>query len=79
MHVGRKDGEDKVQNIFSDATLKKMYDHSPHSVSIYSLILSLNLEISFMLIKNKTLIELMTWSSYVIADIGRIRLIYFNR
>ncbi|CAH2103224.1 unnamed protein product [Euphydryas editha] len=34
VYVGRKDGEDKVQNIFSDATLKKMYDHSPHSVFV---------------------------------------------
>ncbi|XP_023949078.2 band 3 anion transport protein isoform X2 [Bicyclus anynana] len=34
VHVGRKDGSDNVQNIFSDATLKKMYDHSPHSVFV---------------------------------------------
>ncbi|XP_039763969.1 anion exchange protein 2 isoform X2 [Pararge aegeria] len=34
VHVSRKDGGDKVQTIFSDATLKKMYDHSPHSVFV---------------------------------------------
>lgn len=34
VHVSRKDGGDKVQNILSDTTYKKMYDHSPHSVSI---------------------------------------------
>lgn len=34
VHVGRKDGGDKVQNILSDTTYKKMYDHSPHSVSV---------------------------------------------
>ncbi|CAG9558685.1 unnamed protein product [Danaus chrysippus] len=34
VHVGRKDGGDKIQNIFSDLTLKKMYDHSPHSVFV---------------------------------------------
>lgn len=34
VHVGRKDGGDKVHNILSDDTYKKMYDHSPHSVSI---------------------------------------------
>ncbi|XP_045783924.1 anion exchange protein 3 isoform X2 [Maniola jurtina] len=34
VHVGRKEGGDKIQNIFSDATLKKMYDHSPHAVFV---------------------------------------------
>ncbi|XP_022832552.1 anion exchange protein 3 isoform X4 [Spodoptera litura] len=34
VHVGRKDGGDKVQNILSDAAYKKMYDHSPHSVFV---------------------------------------------
>ncbi|CAB3255250.1 unnamed protein product [Arctia plantaginis] len=34
VHVGRKDGGDKVQNILSDTTYKKMYDHSPHSVFV---------------------------------------------
>ncbi|XP_050361182.1 anion exchange protein 2 isoform X2 [Nymphalis io] len=33
VHVSRKDGGDKAQNIFSE-TLKKMYDHSPHSVFV---------------------------------------------
>lgn len=36
VHVGRKDGGDKVQNILSDAAYKKMYDHSPHSVSTHT-------------------------------------------
>ncbi|CAH0716366.1 unnamed protein product, partial [Brenthis ino] len=34
VHVGRNDGGDKVQNILSDTTLKKLYDHSPHSVFV---------------------------------------------
>ncbi|XP_046976743.1 anion exchange protein 2 isoform X2 [Vanessa cardui] len=34
VHVSRKDGGDKAQNIFSESTLKKMYDHSPHSVFV---------------------------------------------
>ncbi|XP_028035367.1 anion exchange protein 3 isoform X2 [Bombyx mandarina] len=34
VHVGRKDGGDKVQNILPDATYKKMYDHSPHAVFV---------------------------------------------
>ncbi|CAH0577697.1 unnamed protein product [Chrysodeixis includens] len=34
VHVSRKDGGDKVQNILSDTTYKKMYDHSPHSVFV---------------------------------------------
>nr|XP_021199496.1 anion exchange protein 2 isoform X2 [Helicoverpa armigera] len=34
VHVGRKDGGDKVQNILSDAAYKKMYDHSPHAVFV---------------------------------------------
>lgn len=33
MHVGRKDGGDKAHNILPDDTYKKLYDHSPHSVS----------------------------------------------
>ncbi|KAG6446987.1 anion exchange protein 3 isoform X1 [Manduca sexta] len=34
VHVGRKDGGDKVQNILPDATYKNMYDHSPHAVFV---------------------------------------------
>ncbi|XP_049884910.1 anion exchange protein 2 isoform X2 [Pectinophora gossypiella] len=34
VHVGRKDGGDKMQNILPDSTYKKMYDHSPHSVFV---------------------------------------------
>ncbi|KAJ0183991.1 hypothetical protein K1T71_000414 [Dendrolimus kikuchii] len=34
VHVGRKDGGDKVQSILPDATYKKMYDHSPHAVFV---------------------------------------------
>ncbi|XP_072930978.1 band 3 anion transport protein isoform X2 [Epargyreus clarus] len=34
VHVSRKDGSDKVQNILSDPSLKKMYDHSPHAVFV---------------------------------------------
>ncbi|XP_026758395.3 band 3 anion transport protein isoform X3 [Galleria mellonella] len=34
VHVGRKDGGDKVQTILPDSTYKKMYDHSPHSVFV---------------------------------------------
>lgn len=34
VHVGRKDGGDEVRDILLDATFKKMYDHSPHAVSV---------------------------------------------
>ncbi|XP_059055151.1 anion exchange protein 3 [Achroia grisella] len=34
VHVGRKDGGDKVQNLLSDSTYKKIYDHNPHSVFV---------------------------------------------
>ncbi|KAM3956891.1 anion exchange protein Ae2 isoform 2-T2 [Aphomia sociella] len=34
VHVGRKDGGDKVHSILPDSTYKKMYDHSPHSVFV---------------------------------------------
>ncbi|KAI5640896.1 HCO3- transporter family domain-containing protein [Phthorimaea operculella] len=34
VHVGRKDGGDKVHNILPDSTYKKMYDHSPHAVFV---------------------------------------------
>lgn len=32
VHVGRSDGGDKAHEFLPDATYKKMYDHSPHSV-----------------------------------------------
>lgn len=34
VHVSRKDGGDKMQNLLSDTAYKKMYDHSPHSVFV---------------------------------------------
>ncbi|XP_068621048.1 band 3 anion transport protein [Battus philenor] len=34
VHVGRRDGGDKVANILPDATFKKMYDHRPHAVFV---------------------------------------------
>ncbi|XP_053623673.1 anion exchange protein 3 isoform X2 [Plodia interpunctella] len=34
VHVGRRDGGDKVQNIMPDASFKKMYDKNPHSVFV---------------------------------------------
>ncbi|CAK1588151.1 unnamed protein product [Parnassius mnemosyne] len=34
VHVGRKDGGDKVAHILPDATYKKMYDHRPHAVFV---------------------------------------------
>ncbi|XP_014370085.2 anion exchange protein 3 isoform X2 [Papilio machaon] len=34
VHVGRKDGGDRVADILSDLTYKKMYDHRPHAVFV---------------------------------------------
>ncbi|KAL0902078.1 hypothetical protein ABMA27_000033 [Loxostege sticticalis] len=34
VHVARKEGGDKLQNILSEGTYKKIYDHSPHSVFV---------------------------------------------
>ncbi|XP_013138197.1 PREDICTED: anion exchange protein 3 isoform X2 [Papilio polytes] len=34
VHVGRKDGGDKVADILTDLTYKKMYDHRPHAVFV---------------------------------------------
>ncbi|XP_026322255.1 anion exchange protein 2 isoform X3 [Hyposmocoma kahamanoa] len=34
VHVGRSDGGDKAHEFLPDATYKKMYDHSPHSVFV---------------------------------------------
>ncbi|XP_050683435.1 anion exchange protein 3-like isoform X3 [Leptidea sinapis] len=34
VHVGRRDGGDKLQNLLTDATFKKIFDRSPHSVFV---------------------------------------------
>lgn len=41
MHVGRKDGGDKVANILPESTFKKMYDHRPHAVRLLQYLISI--------------------------------------